>query len=242
MKEVFLALIVLCANIVEAISGFGSTIISVTLGSGFYDINKLISILLPINICLSAYIVFMHHKFINFKFILKNILPYMGFGMLLGITTSIYIAFSSLKNIYGILVVILSIRELYILFSKNRINKPISQFVSSTSIFFAGIIHGLYASGGPLLVYGLSSKNLDKNVFRVTLSTIWLIFNVTLFMVYLFTNKITTENLKISLLLVPTLLLGVYIGEKIHSKINERLFKISVFSILLIAGIRLSLT
>lgn len=243
MKEIYLAFIVFFANIVEAVSGFGSTIISVTLGANIYDIDKLISILLPINICLSAYIVIAHHKFINFKLILKDILPFMGTGLVLGIIILNYFSVSALKNLYGVLVLLLSLKELYVMIlSKSKESKVLPNFVSSVSIFFAGIVHGLYASGGPLLVYGLSSKKLDKNIFRVTLSTIWLIFNITLFVVYLLTNKVSTDNLKISAMLIPTLLVGVYIGEKIHHKINERVFRISVFSILLIAGLKLSLS
>ncbi|MFN8576492.1 MAG: sulfite exporter TauE/SafE family protein [Candidatus Sericytochromatia bacterium] len=242
MKEIYLALIVLLANIVEAISGFGSVIIAVTLGANLYDIDKLISILLPISLCLSTYIVTKHHKFIRFNFIMKEILPFMTSGLIVGLIILNYFPVSSLKNIYGVLVLILSIKELYfMLVHKNKERKELPSLISAISIFLAGIVHGLYASGGPLLVYGLSSKKLDKDVFRVTLSTIWLIFNLTLFIVYLFTNRVSIENLKISAFLIPTLILGIYVGEKVHHKINERVFRISVFSILLIAGLRLSL-
>lgn len=242
MKEIYLSLIVLLANIVEAISGFGSVIIAVTLGANLYDIDKLISILLPISLCLSTYIVTKHHKFIRFKFIMKEILPFMTSGLIVGLIILNYFPVSSLKNIYGVLVLILSIKELYfMLIRKNKERKDLPNSISAISIFLGGIVHGLYASGGPLLVYGLSSKKLDKDVFRVTLSTIWLIFNLTLFIVYLFTNRVTIENLKVSAFLIPTLILGIYVGEKVHHKINERVFRISVFSILLIAGLRLSL-
>lgn len=242
LREIYLALIVLLANIVEAISGFGSVIIAVTLGANLYDIDKLISILLPISICLSTYIVTKHRKFIRFEFILKEILPFMTSGLVVGLIILNYFPVSALKNIYGVLVLILSLKELYaMLISKNKEKKELPNSIAAISIFLGGIVHGLYASGGPLLVYGLSSKKLDKDVFRVTLSTIWLIFNLTLFVVYLFTNKVNVENLKISAFLIPTLIVGIFIGEKVHNKINERVFRISVFSILLIAGLRLSM-
>lgn len=243
MKEIYLALIVLCANIVEAISGFGSTIISVTLGSGIYDIDKLISILLPINIILSTYIVSRHHKFIRFSMLIKEIFPFMGSGLLLGIVILNLFSVSVLKNIYGTLVVLLAVKELYILLiSKITEKKNLSSMLSGIFIFMAGIVHGLYASGGPLLVYGISSKNLDKDSFRVNLSMIWLVFNLILFSVYLISGKVNIDNLKISAYLLPTLLVGVFIGEKIHHRINEKIFRTGVFSILFIAGIRLAIS
>ena len=58
LKFIYLSVIVLIANTVEAISGFGSTIISITLGSNFYPINTLLPVLVPLNLLLSFYIVF----------------------------------------------------------------------------------------------------------------------------------------------------------------------------------------
>src|SRR5688572_30656932 len=75
---IILSLIILLANTTEAISGFGSTIISVTLGSNFYPINELLPVLVPLNVLLSFYIVFRYHDLIDYQVLFKKILPFMG--------------------------------------------------------------------------------------------------------------------------------------------------------------------
>lgn len=242
LDTIILSVIYLFANVVEVVAGFGSTIVSISLGANIYPLDKLLFALLPLNIVLSAYIVIKHKKFLDFKLLIKEILPFMGFGFLLGVYILSIYSLNSLKNIYGILILILGIRGLYVNI-KNTENseKKISNSISSLFIFLSGIVHGLYASGGPLLVYGLNSKNLDKDSFRVNLSTVWLFFNIALFIFYLATNKVNISNLSLSVYLIPSLILGILIGEKIHYRINERIFRILVFTILSLAGISLSL-
>jgi hypothetical protein len=42
----------------------------------------------------------------------------------------------------------------------------------------AGLVHGMYTTGGPLLVYALGREGLSKHVFRSTVTAVWLVFNV----------------------------------------------------------------
>jgi len=235
-----LLVIVLIANTVEAISGFGSTIISLTLGSNFYDLPFLLPVMVPFNLLLSGYIVSRYHRHIKKDFLLKKILPFMGSGLLTGILIFNFVKTGSmLKIFYGIMVIFLSIRELNFLLRKNVIRKEIGEKWINFWVFAAGIVQGIYASGGPLLVYAISNIKFDKASFRSTLSTVWLTSNTILSLTYLQSGKLTTETLKYSLMLVPALIAGVFIGEKLHHHLNEKMFKTAVFFLLLIAGLAL---
>lgn len=240
---IILSLIILLANATEAISGFGSTIISVTLGSNFYPINELLPVIVPLNVLLSFYIVFRYHEFINLPVLLKKILPFMGIGLVLGLMIFTILQGTTLKKIYGVLVIILSVRELLKISQKKEITviKDLSKVESSIWLLASGIIHGIYASGGPLLVYAMSSFSFTKAAFRSNLSVIWLILNSILVCTYAQTGKISSETLKLSLMLLPILPVGILIGEMLHHRINEKVFRIFIFSLLLLAGISLIL-
>jgi len=244
---IILTLIIFIANTTEAISGFGSTIISVTLGSNFYPISTLLPVLVPLNILLSLYIVFRYHQHIEKEILLKKILPFMGIGLVIGLMIFSILQGNTLKKIYGVLVLILSVRELYLISQKKKKEKSeestevkkLSGFESSLWLLGSGIIHGIYASGGPLLVYAMSSFQFNKATFRSNLSVIWLILNSILVVTYYQTGKITPETIKLSLMLLPVLPLGIFTGEMLHHRINETTFRTFIFSLLILAGITL---
>ena len=49
-------------------------------------------------------------------------------------------------------------------------------------LVLAGIIHGLFVSGGPLLTGYMTKRIKDKTVFRATISTVWVFLNTLVFL------------------------------------------------------------
>lgn len=239
----FLALIIIfiVANISETITGFGSTIIAVALGGNFYELKILIPVLVPLNLIISAYIVAGYHRQINKNLLFKKIFPLMITGLITGIIIFNLVPGTVLKKVFGILVFTLATIELINIFKKkeNITSKQMPYFLSVIIIFFSGIIHGVYACGGPFLVYYTSKLNLNKQTFRSTLSLLWLILNFFLTLTYIKNNNINIQTIKLSLMLLPTIPLAIFIGELVHHKINEKHFKIFIYLLLLIAGISL---
>jgi uncharacterized membrane protein YfcA len=236
-KSYFLIVIVLLATITESVAGFGKTVISVTLGTNFYPIEFLLPVLVPLNLILSSYIVIKYSKYSDKNFLLKEILPFMLSGLVFGIFIFGFVKGLILKKIYGLLVLFLSIKELIILFSKQTENtKNFSKKEFNIWLLLSGVIQGIYASGGPLLVYALSSKKITKEFMRTNLAIIWLIMNSILLTNYIITNKINYETIKLSLLILPVIPVGIIIGDILHHKIDEEIFKKVVYSLLCIAG------
>jgi uncharacterized membrane protein YfcA len=240
-RLILLSIIVLIAHAAEAISGFGSTVISVTSGANFYPIDTLVPTLIPLNLLLSGYIVFRYHANIDRSLLLKRILPFMGIGLAVGLVIFNMARGPLLKIALGGFVLVVSLRELVRLLRKKEGShpRPKSMLLSTLLMIGGGIIHGIYASGGPMLVYSISHLSLGKKAFRSTLSTVWLILNIVLAVSHIQTGKINLETIKISAVLFPTLPLGIVTGEWLHHRINERIFRIIVFSLLIVAGISL---
>ena len=225
----------------HAFSGFGSIIISVTLGSLIYPIDVLLPVLVPLDIILNTYLVIKYRKKINVTVLFKKILPFMGAGMAVGIFIFNFFHNPVLKNIFGIFVVLVSIKELIMIFNNKLSMKPLGKRKSTAWVLAGGIIHGIYASGGPLVVYPLSRILSDKSIFRSTLAALWLTLNTVLATSYTITGKITIDTIKWIGVLVLLIPLSILAGEKLHHKLDEKKFRIVIYLLLLIAGISVAL-
>ena len=240
MDEHFLllTLIVLVGNITEAVTGFGSTVIAVTLGAHLYPIHYLVPIFVPLNIIISGYFVLRYNYAIEHSVLWGRILPLTIPGILLGISIFNFAQNTMLKIAYGVFIVGFSTYELaHILRASKQVKpKPLSPLQSALCLTSGGIMQAIYLSGGPLVVYYASRKLLNKRNFRSTLSALWLVLNIFLLISHVFTGKTTFTTLKASGMLLPALLAGIVIGEWLHHRIPEKTFRILVFLLLIVAG------
>jgi len=234
---IWLAIIVLISYTTQAMSGFGSTILALTLGVHLYSIDILLPVMVALDMVVNLYLVTRHYRHISRPYLFRSILPAMGFGVLAGIIVFQYIEGDLLKKLFGLLVILLSMRELYRLLRNRHDQLALSNTAAQTCIVAAGIVHGIYASGGPLLIYAVSRLNLSKSVFRSTLAAVWFIFSVILSVSYLMTGKFTAHSIRYILILLPMILAGILLGEWLHHRIDENRFKLFVFIVLFFAGL-----
>lgn len=236
-----LFLILFLSHATEAATGFGSNIISVSLGAFLLPIDMLIPVILPINICLSIYVVTFYGKHVDKKVLGTRMLPFMAAGMAVGLTIFNFADFSALKKWFGVFVICLTVFELVRLFLNHGIIKTkfLSLKESAAWLFSAGVIHGIYASSGPLVVYYAGKQFADKKTFRSTLASLWIFLTITLMISFIATGKLNGETLAMSFILLPSMVLGVVAGEFIHRVISEKTFKLVIYAILIFAGLSL---
>lgn len=232
-----LCFIVLFAFTTQIISGFGSIIIGLTLGSFIYPIEELLPILVLLTISSNIYILVRHRSYVDWTLLLKRIIPFMSIGLIIGIFIFNYFETEKLKTVYGIFVLFLSARELFLLIRKRDNEKTIGHYQSHGWFFAAGIIHGVYASGGPLVVYPVSRIIQNKSTFRSTLVALWLCFNIVLVLSYAYTNRFTPGVITRFFLLFPLIVLSIVLGEWLHNYVNEYKFRIIIYFLLLFAGL-----
>ena len=234
-----LAVIVLLANVVGAATGFGGSMITVTLAVHLYSLEFLVPIVVLLNLVISIYIVVRHRSGIDGKLLFKQILPFTAIGLPLGIILFNVVKSGTLKLALGAFVICFSAFELVVLFrsGKDELRKPLTTAYSAFWLFTGGVMQGMYASGGPLVVYYAGRNIPDKKVFRSTLSALWLLLNTVLLITYLATGKLTSEMAWYFVLLLPFLAIGVAIGERVHNALPERTFRLMTFAILLLTGI-----
>ncbi len=252
--------IVFVAYTTQAITGFGAAVITVTLGAFLYPIDKLMALLVPMSMILNVYLTVRYFSAIDGPLFLRRILPIMGAGVVIGLLLFNLVAGSYLKIMLGLMIVILSAVEFWSMGLHRPRKAPASErdpaAIESPSsesgkakmtpllsgvVLAAGVIHGIYASGGPLLVYAMGRLGLSRAVFRSTLSIVWLIFGAVLTFEYGRAGRIDLEILRMIAFMLPTLPVGIVLGEWVHHRIDERRFRIGVFALLFMAGLSLLL-
>ncbi|MBM4357012.1 MAG: sulfite exporter TauE/SafE family protein [Deltaproteobacteria bacterium] len=233
-----LALIVFAAFAVEAMAGFGATVISVTLASHLMPIPEVLARLVPVNVLLSAYLVLRHRRDVAWEVVLRAGLGTMGAGVLLGIALGRLGEPSWLKVAFAAFVVGLSLLELLRMFrsTEQAGTTPLPTPKRTVALLAAGVIHGVFACGGPLLVYVLGREMAEKARFRATLSAIWLLLNGAVLANLLVTGELGAASLRASGVLLASLVAGAAVGEWGHDRMPERRFRITVFGLLLAAG------
>ncbi len=235
-----LFLVVFFACAVETFSGFAGAMVAISLGAHFYPIDRLVPIWVLINFLMNAYIIFRHHDHVAWPLLLRQMLPFMCAGALLGLWLYPHLQGLPLKRMLGGLIIIFAGGQLILMFRPSQTSRPMpSRWNAGLWQFLSGVCQAVYATGGPFLVFSLNRLELAKSVFRATLCTVWAMINAALIGAFALTGRLDSSALLAGLTLVPALPLGIFLGEMMHGKVNERQFRLLILVMLLVAGVTL---
>ncbi|WP_058486537.1 sulfite exporter TauE/SafE family protein [Defluviitalea phaphyphila] len=229
MKYFILLLITFLSNIVQAMTGFAGSMLAMPMFIRLIGMDSARIVLNFIALASSGYIVLKDYKKINID-ALKKTTTWLVIGMFLAYIIYSHVNRELLIVLYGVMIIAIALKNLFI---KKVITVP--DFLTKIILIFAGIAQGLFTSGGPLLVVVLVSMTKDKEEFRATSSTIW----VMLCSIFVLQNWffITTSEIKLTVFLFIPLAVGVILGNLIHKKISQEKFMKMANILVLISGV-----
>lgn len=230
---------ILLAYTVEAVTGFGSIVIALSLGALFLPIPELMPVLVPLNILQSGYLTLRYRDRIHLPTLLRLILPLMAAGTLIGYLLRPSLGGIVLQTLFGLLIIWFASRELWRMWRTGATARH-GGVVTRGLMLAAGVSHGLFASGGPLLVYALAGTTLDKAALRSTLIAVWFSLNSLLTAIFLVDGSLLPALPRLGTY-VPVVLVGLVVGEWLHRRVNERHFRQLVFVLLVVTGVLLAL-
>lgn len=234
-----LAAFVLLAYTVEAVTGFGSIVIALSLGALFLPIPELMPVLVPLNLFQSGYLTWRYRRRVHLPTLVRLILPLMAAGTLLGYLLRPALGGAVLQTLFGLLIIWFAGRELWRMRRTGAASRH-GAVATRGLMLAAGLTHGLFASGGPLLVYALAGTALDKAALRATLVAVWFSLNGLLTAIFLFDGSLLPALPRLVTYL-PVVLAGLIAGEWLHHRVDERRFRQLVFALLVVAGVLLAL-
>jgi uncharacterized membrane protein YfcA len=224
----------------EAAAGFGATIITLTLAAHLMPVEAILASFVPVSAALSALLVWRGREAVDLGVLSRHVARVMLPGTLAGMALSGLGDERTLRATFAAFVVVLASIELWRLRpGARRAPTALPAPARIAALFGAGVAHGLFASGGPLLVYVVGRELPDKARFRATLSAVWLGLNALLVARGLASGAMNGETLRESALLLAPLAVGLAIGQRVHDRLDPVTFRVGVFALLLFAGLAL---
>ena len=99
-----------------------------------------------------------------------------------------------------------------------------------------GVLSGMFGTGGPPVIIWYRLAGADKAAFRGNLMAIWTLVSLTRLPSYGVAGLLTAPRLCSGLAVLPAVLLGGWLGHRIHLEIAERTFQRAVAVALAIIG------
>jgi len=99
-----------------------------------------------------------------------------------------------------------------------------------------GLIQGAFGSGGPLVVVYAARALTHKSIFRATLCMLWLTLNTILISTWIIGGRFDTHLITMNAAYLPATLIGLWLGNHAHYRINEHLFRQVVYAVLMLSG------
>lgn len=232
IKNVILFLLLLLfTNGIQVITGFAGTLLAMPASIFLIGLDESKVILNLITLITCIFIACKNRKYINY-YVLKKVIIYMGIGMVLGIIICNIININILLYAYGIIIILIGIKNLF--FKKEIILKDKT---INIILILAGIIHGMFISGGSLLVVYMAYRLKNKDEFRATMSSIWIILNLLMLITQTYLGIINEKLIAITIIGLVPATLGIIIGGKISKKISKLAFMKVTYTLLLISGL-----
>jgi uncharacterized membrane protein YfcA len=211
-------------------------IIAVALGALFFPIEQILPPLVAVTLFQATVISIKYRRGIDMRLLFRGILPLVVVGMPLGFWLYRVAEDALLKQIFGAFVCLLALIELVNLERAQTSNRDLGLPKRAALLIGAGITHGLYACGGPMVVYVASREITDKFVFRSTLHALWVVLDVVMLTLFLAEGAYDVEAAKLTGILVPPTIVSMFAGVWVYERINPKLFRTLVYAMLLVAG------
>ena len=226
-----------CAYFVKGLCGFANTLVFSTIlsfSTNNVNISPVELVLgLPSNIMIS----YKERKSVQWKVCL----PLAGL-VLLGDIPGILLLKNTntqvVKGIFGFVIIAIGVEMLL----REYIGKTKkSQLLLITIGILSGILCGLYGIGALLAAY-MGRVTDNSSSFKGNLCIVFLIYNLFRLVMYGVTSIITLATLKQSVILFPFMALGLFLGMKGSSFLDEKKIKKLVIIMLILSGVSLIVT
>jgi uncharacterized membrane protein YfcA len=221
---------------VEATTGFGATVIALALGVHLFSLGELLPVFVPLGLFVSSWLALRGRADVDRRLLLARILPWMGLGLAVGLVIFEFASHELLRRVFGAFVVALAGLELARIARARESEPALSPPAATAALLGAGVMHGMFSTGGPLLVWALGRSLPSKRAFRATLSCVWLVLGTTLTVAYAMNDRLDGQTLRATAALLPVLGVALAAGEWAHQRLDERRFRVLVYALLLGAG------
>ena len=257
-NEFLFYLVVLLSNIIQGITGFAGTILAMPFSIKLVGMGTAVPVLNLLGLISGIYVFAGNYKKVDWK-VLRSVVLVMGICVVAGLFLKNALSGrpTLLYMILGTIVIAISIHGLFKKLVQKSDHSGVNGHIDikaaenrrdshrKTSALLplllvaAGIVHGMFVCGGPLLISYMTKKLPEKAAFRATISTMWIFLNGIIFASHIITGAWTPEVIKSGVVSIPFLLGGMFIGGVLYKKMSQQFFILLTYILLFIAGLSL---
>lgn len=235
LNEILFLIVVFLANTIESMTGFAGTLLAMPASMQLIGVDEAKTVLNMMSLLCCLWVAIGTYKHTNWKELMK-ITIFMLVGMAIGIVLFDYAPVTILLKIYAIVIIAVALRKF---FQKKVI--PIPEIGLLAVLIMAGVIHGMFLSGGSLLVIYAATVLKDKTEFRATLAPLWVILDSFMFINQIRLGHVNETTIPLILIALIPLIAGIILGVKLFTKINQKNFLTLTYILLLVSGVSLLL-
>lgn len=234
-RDACFLLVLFLANVVQAITGFAGTVLAMPFSILLVGADDAKSVL-AVMALLSCAVIAVQGRHCIDRRELCRIVAFMLVGMVAGVVVYELAPLNMLKRLYGVFVIAIA---LWNLVSKRRMD--LSRGVLTAILLASGVIHGMFVSGGALLVVYAAQTLTDKERFRATMAAVWVVLNAVMLVQMAVCGGFTTRALALGAAGVVPLAAAVAIGTWVGRRVGQRAFMTLTYLLLLVSGVSIAL-
>ncbi len=214
--------VLIIAQLVYVLFGFGSGLIAVgSLALIFPELKDVVVLLLLVNLPAELFVSWQARREIRWRPIIG-----LGTGIAVGIPAGAWLLTTSepriLLTVLGWFLIGVGLLFLKLPAGGRFSPRP---YAAPPTGLLSGILTGLFGTGGPPLIIWYHLSAVGKTAFRANLMTIFLLMSAVRVPSYAASGLVTGTRLWSSLLVMPAVLFGAWLGHRLHVKISEHTFR-----------------
>jgi uncharacterized membrane protein YfcA len=240
LELVYCTIILLLAYGLRGSTGFGGAL-GMPLLALVIPIKVLVPVWTLLGIASSLTIVGHERRHVDVRAILP-FLPWCLLGIALGLYLFTTLEARTLSRGLGVLVIGYAGYSLWAMMRKQTGDPSHRRIVAPLASTLSGAVGAMFGTMATVFfVMYLDTRNLAKHAFRATMSAMLIVLSVIRGIGYYAVGEFTRESLVLFAAALPAMLIGIYIGNRVHLALSETTFRKLVIAILFVCGIPLLL-
>jgi hypothetical protein len=196
-------------------------------------------IVLPLLIVGDLFAVFFYKRHAQWNDVAK-LLPWTFAGLIAGVVTGRYINDAMFKSIISVIVIFCLLVLVYNERKDGDLYLPKGKWFTILAGATSGFASMIGNAAGPIFAIYLLSMNMKKNRYLGTTAYFFLIVNVSKVpLQIIFWSNIRSDNLSLTLVLIPAIAFGAFIGLVLIKRLSEKPFRKIIVAMTAITAIRL---
>lgn len=219
------------AAFVQSISGFGLALLSVPLMSLFADVRLSVVVVNLIGLVTTSAQAWKEKEHADGP-LARRVTVAAIIGMPLGLLAFLLMSETHLKIGLGMVVLFVT----FVLmrgFSLRTASRAVDWWLGGAS----GALSTSVGTNGPPLVFLFQARQMPQEIFRATISRVFILSNVVTITIFALAGKITQDSMIAAVVSLPVLVVAISAGFWARRFVNQQRFRILVLTLLIISGL-----